>query len=119
MDKKDLRLKNLQLLRDALRKLRQASKPRLAEETGLTCDSLLPLGKNYATPGYCGEVLHVYLARGLHHGRAHLDEGEFLNVERHTLDELADMSVTDRLPDVKTAVAVLKTKLLLSRTEDA
>ena len=58
-------------------------------------------------------------ARGLHHGRAHLDEGEFLNVERHTLDELADMSVTDRLPDVKTAVAVLKTKLLLSRTEDA
>ena len=36
MDKKDLRQRNLQLLRDALRKLRQASKPRLAEEIGLS-----------------------------------------------------------------------------------
>ena len=36
MDKKDLRRRNLQLLRDALRKLRQASKPRLAQETGLS-----------------------------------------------------------------------------------
>ena len=36
MDKKDLRRKNLELLRGALKKLRQASKPRLAEETGLS-----------------------------------------------------------------------------------
>ncbi|MBQ1336284.1 MAG: ROK family protein [Selenomonadaceae bacterium] len=55
MDKKDLRLKNLQLLRDALRKLRQASKPRLAEETGLsvvTVNALMQtlLEKNEAEP---------------------------------------------------------------------
>ena len=36
MDKKDLRKKNLELLREALRRLRQASKPRLASETGLS-----------------------------------------------------------------------------------
>lgn len=36
MDKKDLRRKNLDLLREALRKLRQASKPKLAGETGLS-----------------------------------------------------------------------------------
>ena len=36
MDKKDLRQRNLELLRKALKKLRQASKPRLAEETGLS-----------------------------------------------------------------------------------
>ena len=96
-----------------------AARRELKEETGLTADTLTPLGRQYATPGYCGEVLHVYLARGLHQGRAHLDPGEFLNVEKHTLDELAEMSVTDRLRDVKTAVAVLKTKLLLSGTETA
>ena len=89
-----------------------AARRELKEETGLTCDTLLPLGKQYATPGYCGEVLHVYLARGLHRGEAHLDPGEFLNVEMHTLDELVELALTDRLPDVKTAVAVLKTKLL-------
>ncbi|MBR4695206.1 MAG: ROK family protein [Selenomonadaceae bacterium] len=55
MDKKDLRRRNLQMLREALRKLRQASKPRLAEETGLsvvTVNSLmhLLLEKNEAEP---------------------------------------------------------------------
>ena len=96
-----------------------AARRELSEETGLTCDTLTPLGKQYATPGYCGEVLHVYLARGLHHGKAHPDEGEFLNIEKHSLDTLAEMSVTDRLPDVKTAVAVLKTKLLIFEAKNA
>ena len=97
----------------------EAARRELSEETGLTADTLTLLGTQYATPGYCGEVLHVYLARGLHHGEAHLDPGEFLNVERHALDDLAEMSVTGRLPDVKTAVAVLKTKYLLSKAKNA
>lgn len=92
-----------------------AARRELSEETGLTCDRLIPLGRNYATPGYCGEVLHVYLARGLHQGTAHLDDGEFLNIEKHRLDELVDLALNDRLPDVKTAVAVLKANILLSR----
>ena len=95
-----------------------AARRELSEETGLTCDRLIPLGRNYASPGYCGEVLHVYLARGLHHGKAHLDPGEFLNVEKHSLDALVDLAMHDQLPDVKTAVAVLKAKMLLSRTND-
>ena len=90
----------------------EAARRELKEETGLTADTLTPLGRQYATPGYCGEVLHVYLARGLHRGEAHLDDGEFLNVEKHTLDELVGLALTDRLPDVKTAVAVMKTKML-------
>ena len=92
-----------------------AARRELSEETGLTCDTLLPLGKQYATPGYCGEVLHVYLARGLHRGEAHPDDGEFLNIERHTISELMELALSDRLPDVKTAVAVLKTDALLRR----
>ena len=92
-----------------------AARRELSEETGLTADRLIPLGRNYATPGYCGEILHVYLAQGLHHGAAHLDDGEFLNVEKHSLDELCALALSDGLPDVKTAVAVLKTKLMLGR----
>lgn len=95
-----------------------AARRELKEETGLTADTLTPLGRQYATPGYCGEVLHVYLARGLHRGEAHLDPGEFLNVEMHTLDELVELALTDLLPDVKTAVAVLKTKLLTTAASE-
>ncbi len=85
----------------------------LSEETGLTADELRPLGEHYATPGYCGEVLHLYLARGLHRGDAHPDRGEFLNIEKHPLEELVALALAGELPDSKTTVAVLKTKLIL------
>ncbi len=66
----------------------------LGEETGFTADELIPLGKCLTSPGFSSEVLHLYLARGLHAGRAHLDEDEFLNVEKHPLAELA--AIADR-----------------------
>ena len=60
----------------------------LSEETGLSAGRLQYLGANFTSPGYSEEVLHIYLARDLHRGAAHLDPGEFLNVERHPLEEL-------------------------------
>lgn len=60
-------------------------------------------------------MLHIYLARDLHRGAAHLDPGEFLNVERHPLEELVQMALNGELCDGKTTVALLKTQLLLAR----
>ena len=85
----------------------------LSEETGLTADEMIYLGPHYSSPGYLQEVLHIYLARGLHHGQAHLDEGEFLHIEKHPLDELVALALAGQLPDSKTNIAVLKAKLLL------
>lgn len=85
----------------------------LSEETGLTADEMIYMGPHYSSPGYSQEVLHIYLARGLHRGRAHLDPGEFLNVEKHPLDELVSLAMAGKLPDGKTNIAVLKAKLLL------
>lgn len=85
----------------------------LSEETGLTADEMIYMGPHYSSPGYLQEVLHIYLARGLHPGKAHLDEGEFLNVEKHALDELVSLALAGQLPDSKTNIAVLKAKLLL------
>ena len=87
----------------------------LSEETGLTAGRMQYLGSNFTSPGYSEEVLHIYLARDLHRGAAHLDPGEFLNVERHPLEELVQMALDGELCDGKTTVALLKTQLLLAR----
>jgi ADP-ribose pyrophosphatase len=42
-----------------------AAKRELAEETGYSAGSLEHLVTIYTSPGFCDEVLHVYLARGL------------------------------------------------------
>ena len=87
----------------------------LEEETGLVPDDLTYLGCMRLSPGYSNEVLHIYLARGLHQGQAHPDEGEFLNVLRLPLRTLLDQVMTGELTDAKTVAGVLKTQVLLSR----
>ena len=82
----------------------------LSEETGLTADQMVYLGPCCTSPGFSTEVLHVYLALGLHPGQMHLDPGEFLNVEKYPLQTLVDMVMSNEIDDAKTVVAVLKAK---------
>ena len=82
----------------------------LSEETGFTAENYVYLGALYPSPGYCRETIHIYLATGLTSGEAHPDAGEFLDVERYTLSELADMTMRNELKDAKTVAAVLKAK---------
>ncbi len=85
----------------------------LKEETGITPGRVDPLGAFMTSPGFCTEVLHLYLARDLRFGDAHPDEGEFLNVEKHSLRELVDMVMRGEIGDAKSAIAILKTARLL------
>lgn len=85
----------------------------LEEEIGVTAGSLVYLGATYPSPGYCKEVLHLYLARELTFGACHPDEDEFLLPERIPLDKLVDMVLKDEIRDGKTVAAILKTALLL------
>lgn len=85
----------------------------LKEETGATADSFEYLGCIYPTVAYDTEIIHMYLARGLHFGEQHLDEGEFLDVIKLPFDKVFDMAMNGGLPDAKTQTAVLKTKLLM------
>lgn len=87
----------------------------LQEEVGITADEVIYLGGLYLSPGYSNEVLHLYLARGLHQGECHPDEDEFLEIERVPFDKLLDMVMRDEIHDAKTVAAVLKTKVFLER----
>jgi len=84
----------------------------LREETGAVPGSFQPLGQLYPSPGYCGEVIHMYLARDLSFGNTDPDEDEFLNLERVPFDELVEQVLKGEIRDAKTIAAVLKAKLL-------
>lgn len=85
----------------------------LKEETGCTCDSFVSLGKLLPTPAYDTEIIYMYLARGLHSGEQHLDENEFLEVEKIPLMKAVEMIMNNEIDDAKTQLAILKTVSLL------
>ena len=85
----------------------------LEEETGYKANKIVPLGVYYATPGYCEEKLSLYLATDLEFVGQHLDENEFLNVSKFSLDELYNMVMDNKINDCKTAIAILKAKAIL------
>ncbi len=85
----------------------------LSEETGYTADEWIDLGACCTSPGFSSEVLHVYLALGLHAGASHPDEDEFLNTEKIPLSELSRMVMAGEIDDAKTIVAVLKAEKIL------
>jgi len=86
----------------------------LSEETGLSADELVYMGAFYTSPGFSTEKLHVYLALGLHEGKSHLDDGEFLNVEKIKLSVLSQMVMDGEIDDAKTVVAILKAEKYLN-----
>lgn len=85
----------------------------LSEETGLTADEMIDLGDCCTSPGFSTEVLHIYLALGLHRGESHPDQDEFLNVEKISLKKLSEMAMSGEIDDGKTLVAVLKAEKFL------
>ena len=90
----------------------------LAEETGCRADNYTFLGTVYPTPGYCDEVIYLYMATDLHPEDAHPDEDEFLEVERMPLAQLVDLVLDNKVPDAKTQTAALKAWLLLNRKDE-
>ena len=92
---------------------RESAARELSEETGLSTDELIPMGRMFTSPGISSEVLHLYLGLGLHAGDSHPDEGEFVNVEKYSLQELTEMVMRGEIDDAKTALIVLKAEKYL------
>lgn len=93
----------------------ECGKRELKEETGATAEEYVSLGKLYPSPGFCDEIIYLYLAKGLDFGDAAPDEDEFVEVERIPLDRAVEMVMNGKIPDAKTQIAVLKTARLLGK----
>ena len=86
----------------------EAGKRELREETGAEAARYESLGELYPSPGYCGEIIHLYAATGLTFGQMSPDEDEFLEVEKIPLEEAARMVLDNEIADAKTQAAVRK-----------
>lgn len=86
----------------------EAGKRELKEETGAVAKKYVDLGKLYPTPGYCGEIIHMYLATDLQFGEQNPDEDEFLEVYKISLEKAVEMVMNGELRDSKTQTMVLK-----------
>lgn len=85
----------------------------LSEETGLEAGQWTYLGYTLASPGFCDEALHMYLAQELTRKKQHLDEDEFLDVVTMPFDELVRQVMEGEITDAKTVATTLKVKVLL------
>jgi ADP-ribose pyrophosphatase len=79
----------------------------LAEETGYRAKKWRPLVEYYASPGFLGESMKVFLAEGLTPGETHLEEDEEIELRLVKLSELLKMIEKGAILDGKTLTSVL------------
>jgi ADP-ribose pyrophosphatase len=79
----------------------------LEEETGYCAEVLRYEFSFHTSPGFCDEIIHLFLASGLTHIAQRLEEGEHITVERYTLEECLHMIQTGKIADGKTILGLL------------
>ncbi len=89
------------------------AKRELLEETGAVGYNFISLGKQMVSPGFCDEVVHMYMCRIDHFEQQQPDEDEFLEILRIPLDKAVEMVLNNIIVDGKTQTAVLKASMLL------
>ncbi len=88
----------------------------LSEETGFMADTWEKLTCLETTPGFCNERIHIYLAKGLHSGKSHPDEDEFVSVSRMPLQEAVARVMDGTFRDGKTCIGILMAAMKLSQS---
>lgn len=84
-----------------------AAKREMIEETGYRAKRWTHLTKYFASPGFLGESMNIYLARDISEGKAQPEADEQIEVIRIKLSELLKMIAADKVHDGKTLIGVL------------
>jgi len=89
------------------------AKRELEEEAGLVGDRWHKLGSIYTTPGFCDEIIHLYLVRDLREVSTRHEADEVIEVHRMKLTEALAKIPAEEIQDTKTVGALQATALLL------
>jgi ADP-ribose pyrophosphatase len=83
------------------------AKRELEEETGYQAKKWKPLVEYYASPGFLGESMKVFLAEGLVAGEAHPEDDEQIELRLVKLSDVLKMIKKGAILDGKTLTSVL------------
>jgi len=86
----------------------------LAEETGYAAKKWKPFVEYYASPGFLGESMKIFLAEGLVAGDAHPEDDEEIDFRLVKLSDLLKMIEKGAIKDGKTLTSVLLYSRLLA-----
>jgi ADP-ribose pyrophosphatase len=84
-----------------------AAKRELIEETGYRARRWTLLTKYFASPGFLGEWMQIYLARDIREGAATPEPDENIEVFRLTLSEALALVAANKIHDGKTLIGLL------------
>lgn len=82
----------------------QAAQRELREETGYKAENWINLAEFWASPGYVGEKMHVFLATGLVEGRQEPMDDERIEIQWFSADEVGRMVRGGEIKDAKTMI---------------
>lgn len=82
------------------------AKRELEEETGYKASEWISLGAIASSPGFCNEVIHLYVAKGFSKGETNWDDDEYVELEYYTFDELMEAIRKEEIKDAKTLAAL-------------
>jgi ADP-ribose pyrophosphatase len=85
----------------------EAAKRELIEETGYRAKKWTPLVEYYASPGFLGESMKLFLAEGLQAGEAQPEEDEAIELRLVKLSQVLKMIEKGAIHDGKTLTGVL------------
>lgn len=86
----------------------ECAKRELLEECGVVAEKWTELGPMLSSPGFCDEVIHLYLAEGLSQSNPNPDEDEFLDIMKLPLCEVLGRLRKGEIPDAKTQILILR-----------
>jgi ADP-ribose pyrophosphatase len=84
-----------------------AAKREMIEETGYRAKRWTLLTKYFASPGFLGEWMQIYLARDIREGTATPEPDEHIEVFRMPLSEALALAAANKIHDGKTLIGLL------------
>jgi ADP-ribose pyrophosphatase len=84
-----------------------AAKREMIEETGYRAKSWKLLTRYFASPGFLGESMHIYLARGIRAGEAQPEPDEQIEILQIPLSEAMKLIASGKIHDGKTLIGLL------------